>query len=363
MIEKVVVTFFDVGRGDATLFEIYDDEDVYFVVYDTCKSAKSHPLCDYLKDKTDTIHAIIISHFHRDHTSGISELFDNFEVKELYIPPYLHSKTTKIDDILAKYRLEIKQKTSVCTDEEELTRLSDFTRIIHEVHKFCKGKSKLYIDALEGVEKPFFLDCHQKDLGKVYLPLKDFNNNVAKSIEDAENCLDVFSNMNDSSVAILFEFFNRKLLMTGDSQKRPWYLIKGKLRNRLGNFNLDVLKVAHHGSKYNTDEDLLKFYFNRDDNKKKYAVISGDGKKHPSKELLAALDDQEILPLCTGLSGHCVPKEKLIMSMNISSYFTDFLINYDISDSTKCQGNITIALEENSLEIKTEKSGFCPYHL
>lgn len=87
MIEKVVITIFEVGKGDAAVFEIFVSSQVYYIVYDICKRGKSNPILDFLAKKTDTIHAVIISHFHRDHISGVSELFSKFNIEELYIPP------------------------------------------------------------------------------------------------------------------------------------------------------------------------------------------------------------------------------------------------------------------------------------
>lgn len=363
MIKNVTVTFFSVGRGDASVFEIHDDDNVYYIIYDICRIRGFNPIAEYLINKTDTVHAVIISHMHRDHISGINEIFEQFKVKELYLPPYFHVRTKSLDKILTKYREEIKRKITKSSDSQNLHELSDFSRIIHEVNQYCKGQSTVYVNSLEGIERPFYLDCNQTvDLGSVFLPMNKFTARISKFIEDSEHILDSYEGMNDSSISILFTFFRWKLLVTGDSQKKSWYELKGRFRNRIQNFDLDVLKVAHHGSEVNTDPDLLSFFYSQKE-KRKFAIISGDGKKHPAKELLSSLGNMNVEPFCTGLSVHCVPKLKLLIPSEINSYFTEFLINYDIFEPVKCQGNITITMDENHLEIHSETNNFCPYHL
>lgn len=363
MIDKVVVTFFNVGKGDATLLEIYDADTVYYVIYDICRNGDENPIVEYLVEKTKTVHAVIISHFHRDHISGIDELFSKFKINELFLPPYFHSKTELLDDILANYREEISRKSMKCSDKKELIHLSDYSRIIHEIKQSCKSKSQLSVSPLQGIETPFYLESYPVMLGKVFLPLMKFNDKIARQIENSANCLDVFTGMNDSSISILFEFFDRRLLITGDSEKNSWFYVRGRLRNRVKNFKLDVLKISHHGSKYNTDEDLLDYFFESSDSNKKYAIVSGDGKKHPAKELLLALDSQKINPYCTALSEHCIPKTNPLFSPHISSYFTEFLANYDTLDTRRCQGNIKVKIDPRSFEVTSERKSFCPYHV
>ena len=362
MIEKVVITIFEVGKGDAAVFEIFDSSQVYYIVYDICKRGKSNPILDFLAKKTDTIHAVIISHFHRDHISGVSELFSKFNIEELYIPPYFHNRTDKINPILEKYRKEILDKSELITDETELEKLTDFSLIIHEVKKRSKLGSSSYVNSLEGVEVPFYLNCYGIELGKVLLPMKKFDQKIIQLIDSSKNKLDVFSSINDSSIAILFSFLGLKLLFCGDSEKISWHILKGKMRNRKPDkLQIDFLKIAHHGSKYNTDAEILNFFFDKEKTGPKYVAISGDGNKHPAKELLADIEELQLLPFCTNLSKHCVPKIKSLVSANISNYFTEFLANYDIVSTNPCQGNITVCIENNSLTVESELNNFCPY--
>ncbi len=86
---------------------------------------------------------------------------------------------------------------------------------------------------------------------------------------------------NDYSVVLLFQFNNFKALLTGDIDEK----IEKKIIDQNKIDNLDILKVAHHGSKYSTSEDFLKAI------QPKTAIISV-GKNpwgHPTKEVLERL--------------------------------------------------------------------------
>lgn len=63
---------------------------------------------------------------------------------------------------------------------------------------------------------------------------------------------------NVSSIGLLFEFEDRRIVLTGDADDRR---LVESLRPRAeaagGRLHVDVLKVAHHGSKHNISTDLL----------------------------------------------------------------------------------------------------------
>jgi len=60
---------------------------------------------------------------------------------------------------------------------------------------------------------------------------------------------------NGSSIALLIEFDERKLLLLGDAHPD---IIHNNLME-LGEVNFDLVKVSHHGSFKNTTSELAKF--------------------------------------------------------------------------------------------------------
>ncbi len=91
---------------------------------------------------------------------------------------------------------------------------------------------------------------------------------------------------NGSSIAFIMEYNDKKFLFLGDAH--PSVVIEGfKCFNIDENTKIDVelMKVSHHGSKHNTNADLLKIVVT--DN----YLISSNGTKHglPNKRTIARI--------------------------------------------------------------------------
>ena len=102
---------------------------------------------------------------------------------------------------------------------------------------------------------------------------------------------------------------NKHILLMGDADKNNEnYLLK--------EYNLpkmDILKVGHHGSKYSSDINFLKYINPR------HALISaGLNNKfnHPHKETLDNLDKLEIPYYITSINGSI----KILLKNNIEIY-------------------------------------------
>lgn len=88
------------------------------------------------------------------------------------------------------------------------------------------------------------------------------------------------ADLNETALVALLQSQNSKILFTGDMDSK----IEDYLVQRY-NLNIDVLKVAHHGSKFSSDENFLQA------SKPKIAVIEV-GKNsygHPTQEALSRL--------------------------------------------------------------------------
>jgi len=88
---------------------------------------------------------------------------------------------------------------------------------------------------------------------------------------------------NGSSIALLLEYQGRSLLLAADAHAK---VIQSGLAHcsKQGN-NIDLLKVSHHGSKANTDDQLLKALGCR-----RFLIsTSGKGHEHPDNQLIVRL--------------------------------------------------------------------------
>lgn len=66
------------------------------------------------------------------------------------------------------------------------------------------------------------------------------------------------SKTNISSIGLLFEFEDKRVVLTGDADDRRLVAsIRPRAEAEGGRFHVDVLKVAHHGSDHNLSNELL----------------------------------------------------------------------------------------------------------
>ena len=109
---------------------------------------------------------------------------------------------------------------------------------------------------------------------------------------------DVKNTSNDASVVSKIIFGNNSFLFTGDISSVAEKVLANSYE--LANLKLDVLKIAHHGSKYSTSDLFLENI------KPKIAVISVGAKNtygHPTPEVLQRLDNFGIKTLRTDQIG------------------------------------------------------------
>lgn len=165
---------------------------------------------------------VIGTHPHEDHIGGLDDIIYNFDIEEIILPD---AYTT----------------------------------------------SKTFEDLLTSIEKKEY---------KITIPEIDKNFNMSECLFEVIYTGTGENDLNEASIILKMTFGNTTYLFTGDTIKE----VEEKILDK--DINIDVLKVAHHGSPYSTSNKfLLK-------TKPKYAIISV-GKyntyNHPSKETLNRL--------------------------------------------------------------------------
>ena len=124
-------------------------------------------------------------------------------------------------------------------------------------------------------------------------------------------------NDNNKSLVLLLSYFDHKILFTGDIEK--------EVENQIldSRSQVDVLKVAHHGSKTSSTEDFLNKI------RPKYSIISvgrNNFYNHPNQEVLERLLDINSTIYRTDEMGLI----KIILNkndINIITYMSDEIIN------------------------------------
>lgn len=243
----LLISAIDVGQGDGFLLECKGK----VMSVDCGSSSNEHfgekVLEPFLLSKAVlTIDTALITHCDRDHLSGIE---------------YLLSKSTQI---------RIRELVLPAPAEED-PRYGILKRLA--VRRGCRIR---YLKNGDMLSFPSSLRCCYPE-----------NN---EPIEEA----------NSHSIGMLLAYGNFRMLFTGDMPEEAEKKLLKNLRAAGALCDIDILKAAHHGSKYSSSEELL------DSLRPEYALLSyGRGNRygHPHRETLSRLEERDILPLKTGELG------------------------------------------------------------
>lgn len=238
---RFTVTFLDVGQGDGCCIE-HTDGSVYLVDGGSSSRENLAQYClePFLKSRgKDTVDCWLISHYDQDHVSGLLEILEGYErglggknaagitVRSILLP-------------------------DACTDAEAAARIRALAR---------ENGIRVYMAARgDGLESGSLdLQVLSPERGKTY------------------------ADTNEASMAVALRYQGFSALLTGDIQGagEQELLESGLLED------IDVLKVAHHGSRNSTPEAFLAIV------RPELSVIScqkDNSYGHPHAELLQRLE-------------------------------------------------------------------------
>ncbi len=239
------VTMLDVGQGDCFVFNykdrcfIIDGGGEYEEKIGEDKGVSVlYPYLKYMG--VDYIDSVFITHPDADHIKGIIEIMDYIDLGKIYVSN--KADKTELYEIL-------KQKAYLLNIE---------------IYELCEGNElNFYNDVL--------IEC-------VY-PFKENTNEG-----------------NSGSLVLKINFKNTSFLFTGDIN----YECEKQIISKGNNISADVLKLAHHGSKYSSCEEFIDTV-----NPKLGIVSAGNFNRygHPSKEVLNRFSHRNIDVLNTREKG------------------------------------------------------------
>ena len=263
-IGKLKIHFIDVGQGDACL--IIGENNTKILIdgggsssYDVGKNV----LLPYLLDRQITcLDYIIISHFDDDHVGGLLTILEELKVKNVIIgkQPEDSENFEKLKKIIKKKKIKIivvGADDPVCPQTQEN---KEELRINNVGVDVLGDPKRIYIE-----EKLYF-----------DLIWPDTQNKIS------ENPL------NNNSLVIKLNYKNFSMLFTGDIEELAEKQIIQKYKENPEIIKSTVLKVAHHGSKTSSTQDIINII------KPQIALIGvGENNKfgHPNKEIIKRLKD------------------------------------------------------------------------
>ena len=240
--DDIVVHYIDVGQGDAIAINFPDDK---IMLIDSGPKDGQNVLLKYLKDevfrnKNDlVIDYVVLTHSDIDHSGGLSAVFGEFGVKNFY-RPNIASDSEMIGDFAIK---------SSTQEYDELIKLS-------------KAEHNVTINIIN----------------------KEYVFNVGNAVIEILPPAKVYSSTNDMSCVIKLSYMGKSFLFAGDIQGDSERDMLSSYGKRL---DVDVLKVAHHGSKTSTGQQFV------DVATPEYAIICVGSNEygHPHFETISRLED------------------------------------------------------------------------
>ncbi len=199
-LNDLIVYFIDVGQGDSILIQTPDN---HFVLIDTGSQIYSSKVIDFLNQRSvSTLSAFIATHPHEDHIGGCMEIFDAFTVLSVYHPGYYLNTQTYLR----------------------------------------------FLTAAQNEGCPIYTDDNV-DPGD-YI---DISNSVSCQILHINKYA---SNANDASIVLRVDYSQVSFLFTGDINGGIGDYVESYLVDSW-DVDIDILKVAHHGSRYASTDYFL----------------------------------------------------------------------------------------------------------
>lgn len=228
----------DVDQGDSILISSNGNN----LLLDTGPANSASLLCTHLvSNNIEKLDALMLTHFHDDHTGGVERLMNKFSIDTLILPEFA--------------------KTEEDTENVRMLR-----------GKVLENDGKVFT-AAQGM-------C--VDIGDFELTTLAYYSNL-----ETENA---------RCIITMARFDDKKFLLMSDATKgAEEFLLKEGL-----NLDCDVIKIGHHGSSTSTSEELL-----RAATPEYAVISCGLGNVylHPHAETLALIDDMEIDLYRTDFNG------------------------------------------------------------
>jgi beta-lactamase superfamily II metal-dependent hydrolase len=361
----VNIHFFNVNHGDSAVVIINDDKEKYYIVVDvniaTLNGKKINPSFEFLKKESPKkISALIITHLHDDHYSGVEDILLNFNVEKICLPPFFYTNCVPFDKIIAILTKDLTKILNKSSDPDVTSPIKSLSYLI----KFISDHKNI-LEELEGPESKFRINGIADPIGTICLPLRKMKGTLLPKIISKGSIYNI-QEINDSSIAIYFDFFSYRVLFSGDSTKRQWseHYLRMK-RSGITHININFLKVSHHGSKESNPKTIMDYYFNSSKNEKK-CFISANGITHPHIETINIFSENKFSLYCTNLSKHCCVKlrDNITKFKDLPSEYYPFILpNSIISEPTPCMGDVLLSLNKNSAKITTQNNNECIYSI
>ena len=336
----------NVGQGDSIIVEHHDGQCHSFGVVDSnIVSGETPKALTRLQELgAQQLSFVCLTHPHRDHFRGLSEIMQAFEGKidQFIIFPAGEYIGANARDLAKKYRELAKSQDDpdVTKSAWELVRifaLIDKSKGFASVAEYAGPHNQVPVQGFNGVE----VMC--------VLPFRKFKDTYLQKIRRNDPTIFESEEENDLSLVLLFRYQGVNVLLGGDATKKNWREHMNHQHTRgLNPIHSTAVKIPHHGSKHDCTADVLEVAFLTKEDEERYAFISANGVKHPHEDVLQALEDRNIKPYCTNLHKKCGANvHKFIKVAGLDPVLGKYI--NQLSEEVvvqPCQGDITFEIDE-----------------
>jgi competence protein ComEC len=278
------IHFIDVGQADATLIQFPTGEVMLIDCGDSIVESHSKFVSylssiDFAVDESTNekiIDYLILTHPDKDHIGGASYIFDNFKVEVCIRPDvYASNETLPFDTSLIVQSQSDTYADVISKLEVEIT---DSGCISLKSVQSLELKSNGYENSLNPLD--WILNFYAPITTELPYRLNQEDNTNLAPIS------------NDYSPIMILTYMDRKIMFTGDASDSVEKDFIDFYKDSGMDFDVDILKLGHHGSRYSTCEEFLEF------TTPEYAIASAglaNQHGHPSTYTLERLEEFGVL--------------------------------------------------------------------
>lgn len=329
---------------------------------DSNGGAGNYPVLDYLDNLgAKKLSFLALTHPHKDHYMGLGSLCKKFgkDISEFYSFP-VHRIPGRLKQLAERYRQLAKDNDSVSmaeSTEQFLRFLSQANQLSAAWHNPTGFSVQLAPPGFGGVSV------------KAILPPGLVKGRTLDALLDGR--IDVDSpNLNDLSIALMLEYGGQQIVLGGDGTAANWTTNAGQWSTSRLPFSPVAVKLPHHGSEHDCSPGVLNFLFpDAASKQKRYAIISANGRSHPSADVLSSLVDRGVHPYCTNLATVCAGKLKASLPMKLEgeNLPDPELLRFveaharETTAGDPCQGNVILAITATgTVSVTAQHKNACP---
>ncbi len=372
---------FNVKLGDSIILETKLEKSFAYSIVDCKKVGNKTPIVEFLKKrKIKNIHSLFLTHFHRDHCSGLPQLLNYLlEVDgtlEHYVSPCLPEELGLRERLLrVLYEEPTKEER-----KNILKAINGLQKIPSKTHENKKVLSIRMNFEGDKTERSWRSHLHPGlSFSFLHPNPQEALQFLSSTLEKAETQGKFINSLSHSFLIQCSHSTNKAIsFFTGDLEGPAWRAVKNRCLERTNSSirsKLVFFKVPHHGG-FNPIMEKCLVEIIAADNLFVASISNPPGDySHPSKTLLEFLKKEfrYCCIACTNISGYC--NEKKFPSKGLPFFeqsakeadFLDFVFadqhTTTPSDSIgSCAGHHTFTLSDEDFKLTRSSGISCGFH-